>query len=241
MSQHGGGATKYMRKAAFQHTSRWNIWWQWTLASTAGVFVAVALYAILPRALTNPLIQHDYDYVAMPWRYLLIYGSIYGAVSSAQWWVLRYYVADAWRWIAVTTGCAALLFPASMWLFHTIGLEGIAMVIWSAGIDFPYGFGGHLFAIIGQWLVFRRWTRVAWLWLVLAPVIGLAVLIGVVAFLVRLEPWFGANNRVFDILWGTLYYAISGIIVAMLLTHRSRQIATSTASVANAERPLNQS
>lgn len=220
-----------MNNSPLQSESRWRMWQRWTLASTGGALIAVLLYAWLPRAITAPeMVYGDYDYVAAPWRYLLINGVLYGALSGAQWLLLRRYVTDAWWWIVATVGWSAVIYPGTIWWFSTVQLGGIAELIWSAGTDYPYGFGGPLFAITGQWLILRQWVRFAWLWLVITPFLGGCTLVGVVVLLAPLDRWVGlrVNDTIFDFVAWTIFSALSGFVMATLLSEYRRPTAVAS-------------
>lgn len=210
------------------HLSRRVMWQRWTGASMGGAAVAVLLYAMLPYAITYPGMGYDqYDYVAAPWRFLVTYGVVYSALSAAQWLVLRRYVADAWQWVVVTVASVAVLFPGTIWLFNRFGPKDIAELIWSAGMvvfEYPFGFGGHLFAILGQAFILERWTRSAWLWLVLAPFLGGCALVVALILAAPLERLMGTGISVtaFNFLAWTIYYALSGFVMATLLTEDRR-------------------
>lgn len=143
----------------------WTVWLWWVLASAGGGAVgfaaADAVLDFVSAALQRAI---DIDEV-------VIFGLIGAGLGMMQWLVLRNLFSQAGWWIVASTVGGAIVGMGAASLSSEIELSLII----------AYGLSGAILGIL-QWIVLRRQTSRAWLWILASP-LGWAIAVPIVRFL----------------------------------------------------------
>ena len=141
----------------------WTVWLWWVLAGTGGGAVgfaaADALLNFMSAALQRAIAE------------VVIFGLIGAGLGTMQWLVLRNLFSQAGWWIVASTVGGAIVGMGAASLSSEIELSLII----------AYGLGGAILGIL-QWIVLRRQTSRAWLWILASP-LGWAIAVPIVRFL----------------------------------------------------------
>jgi hypothetical protein len=144
----------------------WTVWLWWVLASAGGGAVGFAAADALLDFMSAAL-QRAIDEV-------VIFGLIGAGLSTMQWLVLRGLFSQAGWWVVASTVGAAIIGVGAASLSSEIELSLII----------AYGMSGAILGVL-QWIVLRRKTSRAWLWILASP-LGWAIAVPIVGFLDRM-------------------------------------------------------
>ena len=141
----------------------WTVWLWWVLASAGGGAVGFAAADALLDFVSAAL-QRAIDEV-------VIFGLIGAGLGMMQWLVLRNLFSQAGWWIVASTVGGAIVGMGAASLSSEIELSLII----------AYSLGGAILGIL-QWIVLRRQTSRAWLWILASP-LGWAIAVPIARFL----------------------------------------------------------
>ena len=144
----------------------WAVWLWWVLASAGGGAVGFAA-AVALLDLMSAALQRAIDEV-------VIFGLIGAALGTMQWLVLRGLFSRAGWWVVASTVGAAIVGVGAAFLSSKI----------EASLIIAYGLSGAILGVL-QWIVLRRQTSRAWLWILASP-LGWAIAVLTVRFLDRM-------------------------------------------------------
>jgi hypothetical protein len=141
----------------------WTVWLWWVLASAGGAAVGFAAADALLDFMSAALQQAIAEAV--------IFGLIGAGLGAMQWLVLRSLFSQAGWWIVVSTVGGAIV---------GMGAASLSSEI-EASLIIAYGLSGTILGML-QWIVLRRQTSRAWLWMLASP-LGWAIAVPIVRFL----------------------------------------------------------
>jgi hypothetical protein len=141
----------------------WTVWLWWVLASAgggaAGFAAADALLGFMSAALQRVIAE------------VVIFGLIVAGLGTMQWLVLRNLFSQAGWWVVASTVGGAIVGVGAAFLSSEI----------EASLIIAYGLSGIILGML-QWIVLRRQTSRAWLWILASP-LGWAIAVPTVGFL----------------------------------------------------------
>ena len=144
----------------------WTVWLWWVLAGAgggaAGLAAADALLDFMSAALEQAIAE------------VVIFGLIGAGLGTMQWLVLRSLFSQAGWWVVASTVGGAIVGMGAASLGGEIELSLIIAC----------GLSGAILGML-QWIVLRRQTSRAWLWLLASP-LGWAIAVPIVGFLNRM-------------------------------------------------------
>lgn len=144
----------------------WTVWLWWVLASAGGGAVgfaaADALLGFMSAALQRAIAE------------VVIFGLIVAGLGTMQWLVLRNLFSQAGWWVVASTVGGAIV---------GVGAASLSSEI-EVSLIIAYGLSGAILGML-QWIVLRRQTSRAWLWILASP-LGWAIAVLIVRFLDRM-------------------------------------------------------
>lgn len=140
---------------------RINLWFLWTLASTAGVVMGFFLsYAFVALGkLVVPGVNEDRLFGAVMYPALVL------GLTALQWLALRRYFSRAWRWVALTLAgwlLAGLVIFAGSWGVRTLLGQPLPASLATRMLLAVVAGGATGLA---QWVYFRERLRLPGLWI----------------------------------------------------------------------------
>jgi len=141
----------------------WTVWLWWVWASAGGGAAGFAAADVLLDFMSAALQRAIGEVV--------IFGLIVAGLGTTQWLVLRNLFSQAGWWVVASTVGGAIV---------GVGAASLSSEI-EASLIIAYGLSGTILGIL-QWIVLRRQTSRAWLWMLASP-LGWAIAVPIVRFL----------------------------------------------------------
>jgi len=181
----------------------WTVWLWWVLAGTGGGAVgfaaADALLNFMSAALQRAIAE------------VVIFGLIGAGLGTMQWLVLRNLFSQAGWWVVASTAGAAIV---------GMGAASLSSEI-EANLIIAYGLSGAVLGML-QWIVLRRQTSRAWLWILASP-LGWAIAVPVVRFTDRMGQDMASRMSeavglilAFGLMGAVVGFVTGGVLVWML-------------------------